>query len=139
MLDINDKQMFEDFLATLREDTEDRYFGQLFVYIRRVIKAVLSLGKERYSPVMSLTVFARDFGYGGIEITFRPEIMGSPEIHQKLKLNILSGNLETAINNYGRDVWGMNVFNRREDMRETMRISREAMANWGHLLKETEE
>jgi hypothetical protein len=136
MLDLEDKQMFEDFLATLRKDSKDQYMGHLFQYIQRVIKAVLSLGKERYSPVLSLTLFARDSGDGGIELTFRPEIIGSPEMHQKLKLGVLNGELKTAVNNYGRDVWGFSVFDERNDMRETMKIGKEAIVSWGHLMKE---
>ena len=135
MLDLEDKQMFEDFLATLKTDTQDQYFGQLFMYIRRVVSAVLSLGKNRYSPVLSITLFARDSGDGGIELTFRPEVIGSTEMHQKLKLGVLNGELKTAINNYGRDVWGFTVFDERNDMRETMEASKEVMVHWGHLAK----
>ena len=136
MLNLEDRQMFEDFLTTLRKDSKDQYMGHLFKYIQRVVKAVLSLGKERYSPILSLTLFARDSGDGGIELTFRPEIISSPEMHQKLKLNVLNGELKTAVNNYGRDVWGFSVFDERNDMRETMKIGKEAMVSWGHLMKE---
>ena len=135
MLDADDKKMCEDFLATLREDSKDEYFGHLFKYIQRVMEATLSLGKERYSPVMSLTLYARDSGAGDIELVFRPEVISSAEIHLKLKLDQLSGELKTAVNNYGREVWGMNVFNEKESMRETMRVSNEAMIACGHLLK----
>jgi len=139
MLDLDDKQIFKDFLATLREDSEDQYMGHLFQYIQRVVKAVLSLGKERYSPVMSLTVFARNEGSGcnssGIELIFRPEVIGSTEMHQKLKLRVLSGALKTAVNNYGMDVWGFNVFNEKEGMRETMVVGKESMLACSHLLK----
>ena len=136
MLDLEDKQMFEDFLVTLRTDSKDQYMGHMFEYIRRVVKAVLSLGKERYSPVLSLTLFARDSGDGGIELTFRPEITSNPEMHQKLKLDVLNGEIGTAVNNYGRDVWGFTVFDERNDMRESMRIGKEAIVSWGHLMKE---
>jgi len=139
MLDLEDKQMFEDFLATLRKDSKDQYMGHLFQYIQRVVKAVLSLGKERYSPILSLTLFARDSGDGGIELTFRPEIISSPEMHKKLKLNVLNGELKTAVNNYGRDVWGFSVFDERNDMRETMKIGKETMVSWGHLNKSNDE
>ena len=94
------------------------------------------MGKERYSPVSSLTLFARDSGDGGIELTFRPEITSNPGMHQKLKLDVLNGEIRTAVNNYGRDVWGFSVFDERNDMRESMRIGKEAMVFWGHLLED---
>jgi len=118
----------------LEKDSEDKYVGFLFEFVRMVLEATMDLGKNGFAPVMGVTLYAKHDN-GKTEIVFRPYMSANMEIYQILKLGVFSENLKQAINEYGKEVWGMTPIDERNDVRDQVIATDNFNINWGHLLK----
>ena len=131
------EELFQDFLELLDRDSQDQYVGFLFEFIRKVLESTMDLGKNGFAPVMGVTLYAKDTT-GKTEIVFHPYMSANIEIYQMLKLGVFSEKLKTAINDYGKEVWGMTPIDERNDIKDQAIAVENFNVNWGHLLKEGE-
>jgi len=129
------EEMFQDFLEMLDRDSEDQYAGHLFEFIRMVLEETMSSGKDGFSPVMGITLYAKHSN-GKTEIKFHPYMSGNMEVYQILKLGIFSDKLKTAINEYGKEAWSMTPIDERNDIKDQVIAIADFQINWGHLLKD---
>jgi len=132
------EEMFQDFLELLDRDSKDQYAGHLFEFIRKMLEVTMDLGKNGFSPVMGVTLYAKHVD-GDTQIVFHPYMSGSMEVYQILKLGVFSEKLKTAINEYGKEVWGMTPIDERNDIKDQTISMDNFNANWGPFLKEGKE
>ncbi len=135
MPEITTEKMFTDFVELLKTDSEDKYTGHLFRFIQHVLESTestMDLGKNGFSPVLNFTVYAKQFEEK-MEIVLRPSRSASREMHNKLQMVVLTQKLCDAINEYGKEAWGMTPIDERQDIQDVTLSGVDAMAQWGHL------
>lgn len=100
----SEEELMEQFIKLLKADKET--LPNIIRYIERILMDAMELGEKGFQPTFAFTVFAKQVE-DQLELMFRPVRTSDTNTYEYFELEKLGEQINKAIAEYGKRVWGM--------------------------------